>query len=56
MSYADFERNFDVIVSFRLTPAQVEAVKQEVKRHCDVYENVSHYVRVAVLKQLRGVR
>jgi Arc/MetJ-type ribon-helix-helix transcriptional regulator len=53
VSFEDYEKNFEVMVSFRLTPAQVEAIKRVVRNNGDVYDNVSHFFRVGALRLLR---
>lgn len=44
---------FEDRATFRLTEEQKKAIKEIFEEHQDKYENVSHFVRCAILKLIK---
>jgi len=45
---------FSNIVNIRLTDDQRVKIENEVRENPEIYNSVSHYIRVAILQKLRG--
>lgn len=42
--------------SITLTDGTLDSIKKFIKQHPDAYENPSHFIRCAIIKQLRDER
>jgi Arc/MetJ-type ribon-helix-helix transcriptional regulator len=47
------KNNFEVTISARISDELVERIERKVKINPKVYDNVSHFIRVALVKELR---
>ncbi len=55
IDFEKYEKDFEIKLFARITKSQFKAVKQAVKKDNERFDNISHFVRVAVLKLLREI-